>query len=573
MKRILLYILLTAIAGTFKNPLSSANIADDPSGTAASPELRERMYVQTDKQLYLAGETILMKFTTTDEAHIPLVLSKTGYAELVMDTVARVQMKVELTDGTGSGQMTLPEDLPSGYYRLIAYTRFMRNEGAGVFFEKNIVVINTFQSGYRLSEAEPVNEHPLPVAKGAISLSTDKATYTTRERGEISVAGLPENIHTLSVSIAGRDLIAVAEAPEPDAVIHELSRQTGRFLPEYEGHIITGELVDSETGNSLPADFDIGQTAVVPAISFAGENIWFFTGRINEYDHSVRFFTTGNPATKEIAAVLYNADEKYSIAIQSPFVNRFDPKQMPVLRIDTSRYDQLLARSVALQVFRYFPQDRSVNPLIASSIFKMNPTSVYNLAGYARFPTMAEVFTEIIINARFRRTAGKQELSVLVKKGRFYQYGYPLVLLDGVPVTDHESVYNYDPYLVERINIYNDTYQLGSLLFDGIIEIKTLRGVHQNLKINKSSKITKYEAPQQPGLFVTPDYSIEKNRHSLMPDSRHTLLWNPDLRCDGQTSIRTPFDTSDLTGEFQATIEGITKDGQTFFATTIFRVE
>jgi len=57
-----------------------------------------------------------------------------------------------------------------------------------------------------------------------------------------------------------------------------------------------------------------------------------------------------------------------------------------------------------------------------------------------------------------------------------------------------------------------------------------------------------------------------------MPDSRHTLLWNPDIRTDGKATLRLPFDTSDLTGEFQATVEGITKEGQFLFATMFFKV-
>ena len=90
----------------------------------ASP-LRERIYVQTDKHLYLAGEPVLMKFFTTNPEQIPVVFSKIAYAELVSDSIALLQIKVELTGGTGAGRMLLPADLPSGYYRMIAYTQYM----------------------------------------------------------------------------------------------------------------------------------------------------------------------------------------------------------------------------------------------------------------------------------------------------------------------------------------------------------------------------------------------------------------------------------------------------------------
>ena len=569
MKNCFFYILWTCIAlNCFAVPFS---------GKADRSNLHERMYVQTDKSVYLAGEPVLMKLLTTDDENIPLVFSKVGYAELIRDSIAILQIKVELTNGTGSGQMVLPVNLPSGYYRLIAYTQFMRNEGASVFFEKTIAVINTFQSDYQPiennSKSEPVISNDRETEASVISLNPNKATYTTRERGEMIINGLPENIYTLSVSIAGKEGISIPEPEKSNTAINEFPKQTDPFLPEYEGPIITGKIINNETGNPLPMNMETSKIKLSPVIAFPGDKIWFFSGKISETDHRVLFFTSGNPGTKEIATVLYNSGEKYHIEIQSPFVNRFKPKPLPALRVDSSCYDQLLSRSVALQVFRYFSKDSSEIQNISSSYLKIKPSSSYRLDDYTRYTTMAEVFTEIIINARFHKNSGKQELEVLIKRSSNYSYGYPLVLLDGVPISDHEAIYNYDPRLVERINIYDNSYVLGSFLFDGIIELKTYRGLHQNLNLNTSSKIIQYETPQAPYRFETPDYSNEKNRHSIMPDSRHTLLWNPDLRSDGQDTIRVPFDTSDLTGEFQATVEGITKDGKIVYATATFKVE
>ena len=149
----------------------------------------------------------------------------------------------------------------------------------------------------------------------------------------------------------------------------------------------------------------------------------------------------------------------------------------------------------------------------------------------------------------------------------------PLVLLDGAPVSDHDIIYGYDPFAVERINIYYGPRVLGGYLFDGIVELTTYRRLHQDLRLNSSSQILSYEGPQLPYRLYTPDYSEERNRQRRMPDGRHTLLWNPDVRPDGKSSIRVPFDTSDLTGEFQATVEGITKDGAIIYATAVFNVE
>jgi len=543
-------------------------------------ELCERLYVQTDKQLYLAGEQIRMKVLTTDTKQIPLVFSKIAYVELVDDSIARIQLMVELTNAAGEGQMQIPADMPTGYYRLIAYTQHMRNEGTEVFFEKNIAVVNTYQSGYQPEEQETATEtrfsSELENSSGSVSLQPDKAIYTTRDRGELTVSGLPENIHTLSVSIAGKEWMPVAETnaslfrknltkkPDGNAIA---AQQREAFLSEYEGHIVTGKIIDNQTGTEAPDNIFL-----VPALSFPGDGIRFFPGQKTETG-DVRFFTSGISGMKEIATVIYHVDDKYRIDIESPFVTHFAPESIPTLRIDSAYYSQLLERSVALQVLHYFSDDPSANRNISEPHFKMKPSISYPLDEYTRFTTMREVFTEFILGARFRRTDGKWGLSTFVKRGDSYIYGTaPLVLLDGVPISVHDNVFNYDPLTVETINIYYGPCNIGGCLFDGIVELITYRRFHQDLNLDKSSQVISYNGPQLYNPLVTPDYSDEKNRQSRMPDSRHTLLWNPDVSAEGKTSIRLPFDTSDLTGDFQATVEGITEDGKFIFETSFFKV-
>ena len=543
-------------------------------GKTGSAELRERVYVQTDKQLYLAGEPVLMKVLTTDTEQIPLTFSKIAYVELIGDSVAQAQIKIELTGGIGTGRMQLAADLPTGYYRLIAYTQFMRNEGVDVFFEKNIAIVNTFVSGYHPEDAEQVAENHISPAEetgsGTVMLQPDKANYSTRDHGELIISGLPEKVHTLSVSVAGKDFVSVGESDISTFQKNRTKKSTkftGEFLPEYEGHIVTGKIIDNQTGMA-------GANELLAAgLAFPSEGIRFFAAQKSNVE-DVRFFTSNISGMNEIATVVYNTNENYRVEIQSPFVNRYASETMPALRLDSAYFGRLLHRSVALQVFHYFSEDLSKNRNIPEQYLKMKPTWSYLLDEYTRFTTMREVFIEFIIGARFRKNANKQEISVLVKRGNYYNYGMmPLVMLDGVPVSDHDAIYNYDPLTVERINIYYGPCVLGGYMFDGIVEMTTYRRLHQDLHLSKSSQILTYEGPQLPYRLDTPDYSEEKNRRSRMPDGRHTLLWNPDVCPDGKTSIRLPFDTSDLTGEFQATVEGVTEDGQFIYTTAVFKVE
>ena len=466
----------------------------------------------------------------------------------------------------------------------------MRNEGVDVFFERMIAVVNTFQSGYHPAEEDQalsgIGDAVQPEThqgehKGS-PLQTDKKTYTTRERGELILNGLPENIYTLSVFIAGKGFVPNAESNISLFGKNPTKRSTefsGEFLPEYEGHIVKGKIINNQPEYLTASESASEINADVSIMNFAGlsfptvEGIRFFAGH-NSKTVDVQFITSSISGTKEIATVMYQAGEKYRVDILSPFVNRYTPKPMPALRIDSADYGRLLARSVALQVFRYFSEESSENQIVPESHFKMQPTFTYLLDEYTRFTTMREVFIEFITGARFRRRDGKQEMQVLTKRGSYNDYGtMPLVLLDGVPVSNHDVIYNYDPLTVERINIYYGPCLLGKYQFDGIVELNTYRRLHADLNLNRSSQVISYEGPQLPYQFDNPDYSEEKNRQSLIPDSRHTLLWYPNIQPDRIASLRLPFDTSDLTGEFQATVEGVTQDGEIFFATSVFKVE
>lgn len=545
-------------------------------GTMASDELHERMYVQTDKRLYLAGEQILMKLFTVDAAQIPLAFSKVGYVELVRDTVAQVQIKVALNGGTGEGRMKLPADLPSGYYRLVAYTQYMRNESPDVFFEKYVGVINTFSPDHFPESQETHTENAASNKKGHalehVSLELDKTAYSMREHGELLLSGLPQNIHTLSVSIAGKDLIVIPDTEDAFPLVKKSDshsgHDTGKFLPEYEGHIITGKIVDSKTGKTGD-DNDL----LTPAVTFPGEGIRFFGGQ-KSGEGKLRFITSGIYDTDEIATVVYNAQGKWRIDVESPFIARFESKPTPELYVDSTLFDRLLARSVALQVFHYFSNDSIDSQNHEASSFRKNPSLSYLLDDYTRFPTMEEVFTEFIYNTRFRNRNGKQELSVVVNKNNNLSHSNNVVvLLDGVPVSDHSTIYNYDPLKVEKINVHFGPLFMGSIEYDGIIELTTYRRLHEDLNLDKSTQIIPYDGPQSSRKTHTPDYSVEENRQSRKPDVRHTLLWQPDVQTDGRTSIRIPFNTSDLAGEFQATVEGITQDGKIIHATLIFEVK
>ncbi|MEJ7680756.1 MAG: hypothetical protein WKG06_23470 [Segetibacter sp.] len=111
-------------------------------------DLREKLFVHTDRSSYIAGETVWFKIYCVNASNNQLLdLSKVAYAEVLdKDQQPVLQAKISLKEGTGDGILTLPSSLPSGTYIFRAYTNWMKNFDAGFYFQKTITIINTIQN-------------------------------------------------------------------------------------------------------------------------------------------------------------------------------------------------------------------------------------------------------------------------------------------------------------------------------------------------------------------------------------------------------------------------------------------
>jgi hypothetical protein len=118
---------------------------------------QEKLFLHTDQQLYLTGETLWFKVYYVDGAlHHLMDISKVAYVE-VLDSGnhAVLQAKIALKNGSGSGALFLPASISSGKYHLRAYTQWMKNFSPDHFFHKKITIINAFK------KLEPANANPV----------------------------------------------------------------------------------------------------------------------------------------------------------------------------------------------------------------------------------------------------------------------------------------------------------------------------------------------------------------------------------------------------------------------------
>lgn len=106
---------------------------------------QEKVFLHTDKTVYLAGETLWFKaYVVKADSHQPLDLSKVLYAELLDESSKPVvQAMIDLQKGLGDGSLLIPPSMPSGMYTLRAYTAWMKNFDEAFYFQQPVQIVNT----------------------------------------------------------------------------------------------------------------------------------------------------------------------------------------------------------------------------------------------------------------------------------------------------------------------------------------------------------------------------------------------------------------------------------------------
>lgn len=126
--------------------------------------LQEKIYLHTDKDFYLAGETIWFKAYIMDAFfHKPLPVSTIAYVEVIdrnKRPVMQTAMDISKSQAAGSGSFIIPSSIPSDKYTLRAYTNWMKNQSDALFFSKQISIVNTFAasvSGISVKQPDTVS--------------------------------------------------------------------------------------------------------------------------------------------------------------------------------------------------------------------------------------------------------------------------------------------------------------------------------------------------------------------------------------------------------------------------------
>lgn len=339
------------------------------------------------------------------------------------------------------------------------------------------------------------------------------------------------------------------------------------YPPELEGHIISGRMYNSLTGDGV----ENGQAY----LSIPGQHGQFYTssshkgGKINFF---TRNFYSGNEIIVQTDA---RTDSLLQVAIYSPFSDEFS-SWYPAQFNEQPSQKSLLERSIAMQVNNAF-QARKLNKQKLTSqpsfSFYHQPDKVYKLDDYVRFTTMEEVLREYVTEISVSLRKKNYYLRVLDNKVGQFSERAPLILLDGVPLFDDgNAIIKTDPIKIQRLELILTAYTYGKNSFSGIASFYSYKGDLAGYQLPATALVLDYESLQTNREFYSPMYEGDHTGFSRSPDYRTTLLWSGTNVTDARGQATMSFFTSEVKGKYVVDIQSITADGKLGTASTTFNV-
>lgn len=516
---------------------------------------REHFSLFTDRDLYISGETLLLKvFVPADElsgiVNIDLINTKgeiiTGISKKIIDHQA-------------DGFIDLPDSLSSGCYLISASTAI-----STTLTVKELYICNRFTALPESNMAiRPIVNNPV-IEQPATPLQIDglEKAYKTRGKVNFSLHLPPEFISQIDNNL----FVSVAEiAPEysPKTFFKNAKQKTNLSI-EKDGVVLEGYVNDIKTG--MPFKNGIVYLSIPDTCP------------------RFKYYITGNDGHFKFQ--LDNYFGKIPVVIQG-----FDPEEKHLLKIVLNHRDSLI--SSVPEAFEQWTIPAELRKTTADNIEAANfrkifnrqeltvdtppikkpddypfyglPTEVVDPQQFIELPNFTEISRELLPGIKFRTYNRQSLLQVFSPVKHNYLNDKPLVLIDGIPIRDLDIIKDLGTKEIDRIEICRDERYYGYLKFPGVVALNTTKP--DNTRLVESEDLVKINLDViQPD--VTLNIPLEQRLNEL--DLRKVLLWKPSLK--PEQTIQLDLESSDIIGSFKLVVHGKNKDGSVFYKEQIFEV-
>lgn len=520
--------------------------------TQVDGQKNERVFLSTDRTLYIAGENILFSAFLQPDMN-----SKVLYCELLRPDGRKIVADKFLVDKSlASGSLMIPSGTITGIYYIRAYTKIMRNEGPASFAYKALKIVNLYRNEVLkdLSDNQTSdNINPGRSSTGSFKIETDRSKVPARD-----------SIH-ISISEKNKDQIlkSIAFSIIPDNSFQNLKVQVKagkteehNFMPESNGVSLSGSVRDKVDGNvirGIRVNLSvIGAGRDFMAVRTDSSGRFFFSLQGYQGAHDL-FLGTEKP--QNFQPRIFVDNDFCTIPVQlfsEPFMLSGKERQAAYKMAVNFQVDSAFRKVARTDVKAENENDAS---------FYGTPDETIILDEYVELPTLEEYFNELPTLVKVRKREGQKYFKVLGTQAELMEMD-PLVMVDLVAVDDPDKVLAANPKDIEKIEVINSVYVKGDQLYGGIINIISRKGDFAGIDLPSSGLFIRYGFPE--------GASGNKTISDDPPDARNTLLWipAPDIKSRKEITLIAP----ETPGRYDVIISGVTSNGEILSDSASFEV-
>lgn len=549
----------------------------DPDYGDEASQIREHLYVFTDRDIYAVDELIhfaMDQRVTGPTGGIPW--SNVLYVELIdPGGEALVRGKYRISGGLAEGSMHVPADLLTGNYHLKCYTRWMRNFGPGTFTYIPLKIINPFRSevvdaGTLADQSDPAQR--IRYKAGLLECYAESESFRPGQEVQIQLKVAPDTFLDqarcyISVVPAGAlDLesgqVKLAE-PDPDPSFRV------EMLPDLGDHVtISGTVMGPE---QEPVPYKTLH------FSLLGEVPDYFAALTDIHGRFVISTPTGHGEYKEF---FVTPEQENGGGLEVRIDQEYDSRtyEFPKEEFQLSGMEKEVARRIALnmQLSKVYNSEVSATQNARRRAYSeadripFYGTEVKRLQidDYVMLPNLEEIFINLMPELQIYRKQGKKKIRILSDNNSIGVY-HPLIMIDHISIFDHEALLALSPEKIERIDLIDDIYLKGSVPFGGVLAIHSRKGDMAGIDLPVGSYFFDYQTFNA-DLPVIDPLPVLKERE---PDTRNTLLWATDKILIQGEPLQITFRAPKSTGHYVVLVRALSPDGEVITASYEFTVK
>ena len=543
----------------------------------------ERVYLQSDRDIYIAGDNLFYSIYIHGN---PDLISR--YAYLVLrdrNNVAVARERVELKNQMAYGNLFLHDTLPTNVYQLVCYTNFMRNEGEDSFFTKEIIIANRFDKNPELIDSiNKFNQssglhasYPDSISKnGNLIIHLDKKDFKLREKVMFSLE--TRNLYgdtIINISVSVREIVlGIFRNPSISDYFksnteHDVSSRSGQNHSDYhreinesviEGRVLALSKSDNQAGS---IEILVSTPDTIANLQYTStDSTGSFCIFLNHYYEGKELILR----VKENSNAVIEIEDKFKLT--KPFI--------PTGLINNPDLRSYLFRILKIaEVQRYYNEKKELisvksvsNPVSIPRVY-YKPYSRVFPGDYLPLPDFTEISRELLLASRVRKINDHYTLNFIDFRNKDIPNLEPVIFLDGVLIDDIDQIINLGTSQIKWVDILPVIRYYGEMSFPGILSV-----LSKKLEINNilfKTPMVRYQALSSQSYTIPRKFTpAELNDH--VPDVRQSLLWDPLVSLRNKEKKQIECFTSDLSGIFEISIQGITSKGMPLNCSAIFSV-